>query len=367
MRVAIALSVLVHGAGITWFAAREATVQLHGVLARVALVPPMPPSTELAVVFLGDETTAQFGDGLAQVAPRPRESQVVATAPRPGRAQVVAGARATPSELAPKPAEATEPKKKLSLTMRSGPEVHRPGSDGISDAMLEQMVNGQFDSHIANLPGAREDAAYERANARLHDRRWVERATADDVTAARFERMAAREAQKDVELVAQKDGTYTSDKTTFRATVNPDGTVKIDAKPNWQWKSVFHAEFDLTAALAPDDAYASAKRAYLDRTREQRVEIGRRYRSSQLARSAQIMSANLARLWATVTDLAERKELLFALWDECAESGDDELVEAGAEARRLVINFIHVRRIVYSAAELAALDARKQSRARFAP
>jgi lactoylglutathione lyase len=166
-----------------------------------------------------------------------------------------------PGELSPKAPESTTgeapaTKKKLSLSMRTGPDIqiHRPGSDGISDAMIEKMVNGELDPRIANLPGAREQAAYDRADAKLRTQHWIDGATPEQVAAARIERMAAREAKENVELVAQKDGTHTTDTKTFTATVNRDGTVDIKSKPNWQQKSWFYAEFDLGAALMDEAA-----------------------------------------------------------------------------------------------------------------
>ena len=123
------------------------------------------------------------------------------------------------------------------------------------------------------------------------------------------------------------------------------------------------------------DPYASEKLAMLDRTRDQRVEIGKVYRREQLSHSAELMQANLARLWATTQDVAARKETVFALWDECAEptgkEGDHE-GEAGTKARIIVVAFIRTHAPAGSAAaftpdEIARLDAHRSSRQHFAP
>ena len=156
--------------------------------------------------------------------------------------------------------------------------------------------------------------------------------------------------------------------------MSPDGGVELKDKPNIQVAAFIGfglaGTFDLTDAFMRDrgqDPYASSKLRYLDRTRDQRVEIGKRHRAAQLAQSTQLMAESLARLWATTRDPARRKSALFALWDECAETGPEELVEAGAAARRVLVNFVHVKRVVFTPEELAALNAKRRSSATFAP
>jgi len=129
---------------------------------------------------------------------------------------------------------------------------------------------------------------------------------------------------------------------------------------------------DLIMRKTGVDPYASRKLHVLDATRDERAEIGGRRRAEQLKKSTQIMHANLDRLWAAVGDPAARKQALFELWDECAETGDPKLVEAGADARRLVVGFIRARlpagsADAYTAAELGALNRKKQSKAPFQP
>ena len=133
--------------------------------------------------------------------------------------------------------------------------------------------------------------------------------------------------------------------------------------------------FDISDAFMRSkgqDPYASKKLAFLDSTREERVQIGMRHRSEQLAMAPQIMKKNLERLWATVTDPAERREVLFQLWDEVEETGSEELVEAGRQARQLVIAWIRWKLPAgspdaYTSEDLAALARKRTSRAAFAP
>lgn len=372
--VTLALSLLVHAAAAAWYVTTDHPEQTRAVTAPAAPVAlPAPPTARVddvpvEVALLDDDTVTH----VPALAPGSLATHDTMAPPRP-RSQAIATTAPSTTELPPRdPTPPTPPTKKPSLlSMRDGrpePIIHRPGSDGISDDALAKMVRGELPVTIANLPGARETASFERADDRLRDPHWVEGASPDELAAARGERLAAREAQRAVELVAQKDGTYTSEKTTFRATVNRDGTIDLHDKPNWQRKSLLSAEFDVTDAFMRSrgiDPYASAKREFLDRTREQRYEIGKRYRTEQLAESARLMAANLAQLWASTSDPRKRKDELFALWDECAETGDPELVAGGAAARQLVINWIHAKHVELTPAEVAAFNARKKSKVTF--
>jgi hypothetical protein len=225
-------------------------------------------------------------------------------------------------------------------------------------------------------------------------------------------------------------GSYEAEQGVFVGKVNPDGTVKITDRPNLnvhvalpsprafghglaQWydsdKGPHGAEgdtamakqiqaspgsttdpgdrsktvivpvlaggFDVTDWLMrghAGDPYASKKLSFLDATRDERARIGGKHRTEQLARSTELMKRTLDTLWAAHQDLAARKQALFELWDDCAETGDPDLVEAGRAARRLVIGFIRAHLPAggpdaYTPAELAALARVRQSKATFEP
>ena len=173
-------------------------------------------------------------------------------------------------------------------------------------------------------------------------------------------------------------GTLAPEKIT-RAPVlsNEEATGHRDPKPDHGDVStiaILSGGFDITDALMRrhgQDPYASRKLAYLDSTRDHRVQIGQRHRQQQLEQAAVIMKANLDRVWSLPTPAA-RREALFELWDECAETGPEQLVTAGREARKLVVGVIRSRLPVgsadaFTAAEIAALNRTKQSKAMFAP
>ena len=134
---------------------------------------------------------------------------------------------------------------------------------------------------------------------------------------------------------------------------------------------IFGGKLDITGWLGHKfgiDVYASRKLELLDATRDERVARGDKYRTAQLARSAELMRRNLVALWAATEDLDERRAALFEMWDECAE-GDGPVGEAGQRARVEVIGWIRAKLPAgaYSPADLDTLDRRRASKQHFAP
>lgn len=133
--------------------------------------------------------------------------------------------------------------------------------------------------------------------------------------------------------------------------------------------------FDVTDGLMRShgqDPYARRKLAFLDATRDERAEIGRRHHDAELARAPELVQKSLRAAWAATPDLRARKQALFELWDDCAETGDPAVVAAGEAARRLVIGFIRGHLPAgspdaFTAAEIAALGRTQQSKAVFRP
>jgi hypothetical protein len=121
-----------------------------------------------------------------------------------------------------------------------------------------------------------------------------------------------------------------------------------------------------------DDPYAHDKLVWLDKTRDDRVAIGKRHQREVLAHVPQYVQRNLAWAWQRARDIATRKRDLFDLWDDCAESGDDALVAGGAAARGYVIGFIRAQLPAdspnaYTAAELTELTEHRRSKQAFGP
>lgn len=350
--VATAVSLVVHGAALAWVL-REPKPEPARVVA-VQAPEPAPVTVELV-----EDPPAV----VVAVAPRDDRATVAPARPRPtatGAIRAMAS-RGTPPETvtrepAGEPAPVVEapraPVKKMSLSMRSGVERMPSVAEQLADRVVDMPAPGP----LPDYPGNRAKYAYENAKARGDYQGMVD----------------ARDAANAEELKEQKDGTFRSDEGTFRAKVNRDGTVALEDKPNLQ-RHGLGASFDVTdfAMRATGvDPYASAKRAYLDRTRDQRVLIGKRDRTAQLAESARRMQENLVRAWQLSRDVAARKQAVFELWDEVAETGDAELVEGGEQARALLSRWVQIELAgasAYTADELRSLNAKKHSTATFDP
>jgi hypothetical protein len=169
-----------------------------------------------------------------------------------------------------------------------------------------------------------------------------------------------------------------SEHETFGARVARDGTVHLDDKPD------IHVDLGCLVGgckMALDDAlmrqagidpYASAKRQWLEKTFEERARLGLANRKEDLARSAEYMQRNLTWMWQKTSDPGERKQALFELWDDVAETGDDDLIHGGQAARTYVVGFIRSHLPAgspgaFSDTEVAQLNAHRRSHAMFAP
>ena len=160
------------------------------------------------------------------------------------------------------------------------------------------------------------------------------------------------------------EGTWNSGLSTSPDQRKSGGTVPIAA-----------GSFDVTAwamkKAGVGDPYEARKRALLDSTRDERAERGGSFRAQQYAKSSEIMQRNLDQLWRSNAPIAERREALFELWDECVE-GDGPQAEAGARARAQVIGWIRAKlprssADAFTTAEIAAFEAKRSSQQHFCP
>lgn len=241
------------------------------------------------------------------------------------------------------------------LTMR-GPE--RPRLAPSEDFLEDFLAHSKPLQPPPNIPGER--LANEIAELRKQLRRAGPGSQHGDLAelVARNAELAAEE------LKPSGRGTFRAVKRTFTAKVDADGGVALEDR-----REQLDTQDRMMQHLGIDP-YAHEKLALLDRTRDQRVAVGERTRSTRLERAAELMKNNIDRLWAIATDLAARKAGLFELWDDCAETGNDEIVAGGAAARTFVIGVIRARlrgRDAYTAEELARLNAGRRSKAVFAP
>lgn len=368
---AIAVSVTGHLVAIAWSVSRGEvlTVSLRDRPAPVAtparVTTPTPPEAISLVLLDPHDERADVRQGVVREMPSTTPSHRLAaprgqpatstgapdTAERPGAEPAISTGAATPGEL-PRDAPGHSPW----MTMRrpAGP----PPIELSPELLRRFLENSRPLAPQAGIPD--EDSAADLAG---------EPDIRDHIVAAdhgpTWRRIARAEfrARKE-ELEPAAGGGYRADKPTFTARIDADGTAHLEDKA-----LALDAQDHLMKRNG-SDPYARAKLAFLDRTRDERAAIGERHTHERLARSAERMQKNIDRLWATTRDLAGRKQGLFALWDDCAETGSDELVAGGAGARTLVIAVIRARLRggdAYSAAELAKLNAIRHSTAVFAP
>ena len=138
---------------------------------------------------------------------------------------------------------------------------------------------------------------------------------------------------------------------------------------------IVHGRLDLTALLmrklGVGDAYASRKLKLLDDTRDERAAIGAQHRAEDLARASEMMRRNLETVWRATEDPEERRDALFALWDECGE-GAGPVGEAGERARKMVIGWIRAKLPAgspgaFTPDEIARRSAQRRSTQPFVP
>jgi hypothetical protein len=106
-------------------------------------------------------------------------------------------------------------------------------------------------------------------------------------------------------------------------------------------------------------------RKLYDETRELRHEIEHDY---DLHESFEGLPHLLDRVWND-PKLAPgaRREIVFEVWDECAEPDDPELAHEGAKARRIIDGYVRAKRDRYTAAELDAFRKRRARAPYFDP
>ena len=389
----IAVSALVHASAIVWLAASivrspspamsaampapitvaastEAlplTVEIVDLDAapRVAEPPhPAPPAaarTPAARVIArarprGDHGSAA-SSSIAVVAPAVAPDPAPAVSPPPGGE---AGA-----------SSATAPDARSMMTMRA-PEVDRGLSRAFIDSFLNHTSKAPLGQPDINTAAHANDARIAELELKLANPRYHEIATAEEIENAKVDLQSLSRERDNLTMVPNGGGRHRNREESFTIDIQPDGTVAIKDKPGFVFEGM-GGRFDIMDMIMRAhgaDPYAWPKLHFLDKTRDERAAIGRAYRSAQLGRSAQLMRANIDRLWATTRDPRARRDGLFELWDDCAETGDAELLEGADAARRMVIDEIRARlrgADAYTADELARLNAHRTSIAPFAP
>ncbi|MEO8706069.1 MAG: hypothetical protein ABI867_38930 [Kofleriaceae bacterium] len=343
MRLAIGVSVAVHAGLVLWVALdppivdREAEVEVGPPVTITIQAPPvevqlLPPDTT-AVAAIDPATLT----GPAKPATEP--------------ARRIDAGRGRESTNVAKPPAALPDKPPL-YTMRNSKNTPIAISGDFIDGFL---ARSKPLPPIADVPGAR-------IASELRDAEEAKRHCHTDCAGVYGQLAELRKQQREAELQPAGGGTYQAKKQTFTAKVDPDGKIHIKDKR--------YGGQDALMRKYVGDPYASNKRELMNRTRDQRVALGNEHRGQVLSHAGAYMLANIQRFWATTSDPAKRKQGLFDLWDECAETGRADMIKGGLEARRVVVSWIQLKLVgpsAYTAAELAQLNAHKRSKAVFAP
>ena len=142
----------------------------------------------------------------------------------------------------------------------------------------------------------------------------------------------------------------------------------------------FGASFDIGDILTKlfadgpgSDPYLSDKLELLHETFAQRVELRSEHNELIMSRALDALPEYLSAVWSEPSwDLSTKRRILFALWDECAEDGDELARSGGNAARQSIATFIRRRLPAtsaegYTVAELSALNQIRSSRVAFAP
>jgi hypothetical protein len=370
LTAALAISAALHGGAIAWVQTRpkQDTESVPAVTRpTVEIVPAPAAEPPMVVALLDDHSVVTAAPDATRDRPTKASALAVSTGHRRTHTETAAGTTVlTPQATEPPPV------RNPLMTMRR-PELDKVPDGDFTERFLrntrplapKDIRTEQLQDDLASAEGL------------LKNSRWVANATPDQLTGARMAALGMRDELNNREL--KPDGTGTkSEHETFRIKVAADGTAKIQDKANLQRKGILSGTFDVSDAMMRRkgiDPYASYKLKVLDETRDERVAIGKRYRTQQLGRSKQLVQANLDRLWAMTLEPGARKQGLFELWDDCAEaggSGEDELVAGGASAREHVLGFIRSRLPAgtdgaFTPAEIERFNAHRKSRTRFAP
>jgi hypothetical protein len=179
------------------------------------------------------------------------------------------------------------------------------------------------------------------------------------------------------QLRRHADGTYQYRGHVFDARIARDGSVAFRDRTTGAWvglgfdmKVTLNVPFDLNDKvdkLQGKELYPAEKRWFLEQTEAFRDELAQAHQSDLRARMPQLVRGHLRSIVADpVLTPADKRNAVFALWDDCA---DDDV---GLSAQKLVEAFIREHMpegsaLAYDRTELERLNAIRASRRAFDP
>jgi hypothetical protein len=150
--------------------------------------------------------------------------------------------------------------------------------------------------------------------------------------------------------------------------------VKVDAEGGIAFKDPGGFDLnDLAERIAGNDSYSHEKRRVAEATFEERFCLAEEAALRRQRDGLFHLKGRLEKLMQLQgMSGAQRREILFEMWDECLDGAADGQPDLGAAARATIVAFI--RRAMpagsgaaYTPAELTALNLRRVSRALFDP
>lgn len=171
-------------------------------------------------------------------------------------------------------------------------------------------------------------------------------------------------------------GAYETERETFSGRIAADGDLSFHDKGSAGMDTLVSGHFDTTDMVMRaigDDPYSYEKMKIADATRNARLGMARVARSRRLQASVRATRGLLVKVWTNPRlPAAERRRILFRLWDECAEDGPGEVVRAAGLVRATIIGFIRTHlpqssADAYTAGELKHLNRIRASHQAFSP
>lgn len=186
-------------------------------------------------------------------------------------------------------------------------------------------------------------------------------------------------------LVREPDGSLSHEGNGFDAVIEPDGRVRFDDKYldfDLNFKPMVSPDGTVTISLfkvtmaidvwidklfGKGDPFRAERRWFLERTAQLREERIQKHWQRVAKEGVTALRHKLQDIWHDANlDIPRRKALTFAHWDGCA---DDEV---GVLGKAVVEGFVRERlpsgsRWAFQQDELSALNAKRKSRAPFAP
>lgn len=166
--------------------------------------------------------------------------------------------------------------------------------------------------------------------------------------------------RKELQLKPERDGSYSFDGPSFRASVAADGRVTFHDK-------IQDLNTLVERHLVGSQINTSEKRRFMESTAELRERLAVAAEAQNQRRAQFALQAALRRIVAEQgTSLLAKRRALFALWDDCAADA------GGLAAQALIEAFVREQlpegsALGYSAAELAQLNRGRISRRPFDP